>query len=88
MYIPNVNSILAAGLALTGGSGLMKKRTFNPFLFLFLFLFPSSLFPSCFPPASLLHFIIYYLSLEMIGGPGDGGTRSSGAGVTWVVDCG
>jgi hypothetical protein len=28
MYIPNVNSILAAGLALTGGSGLMKKRTF------------------------------------------------------------
>ena len=47
MYIPNVNSILAAGLALTGGSGLMKKRTF------FSVLLPPSL-----PPLPLLLFLL------------------------------
>ena len=55
MYIPNVNSILAAGLALTGGSGLMKKRTFFPSFLLFLpFSLPAFLPLLLFvnPPAS------------------------------------
>jgi hypothetical protein len=33
MYIPNVSSILAAGLALTGMEGVMKKRTSSLLLF-------------------------------------------------------
>jgi len=62
MYIPNVNSILAAGLALTGGSGLMKKRTFNFHSLCLCLSLPPLPFPSLTSSLSL------FVTTESLGG--------------------
>jgi hypothetical protein len=54
MYIPNVNSILAAGLALTGMPELIKGRTFFPLPYLLSLSLPFFPRPSLYLIHSML----------------------------------